>query len=196
MWDQRYATEEYVYGKRANDFLVSVSDRLPPRGRVLCLAEGEGRNAVFLAGRGYEVLAVDSSPVGLKKAQQLAADRQVNIEVQAADLADFEIAPDSWDAIVSIFAHLPRSLRRKIHRQVVSGLRPGGLFILEAYTPQQLQHKTGGPPTVDLMMSLEELKEELAGLVFEHARELVRDIEEGRFHSGASAVVQVIARKP
>ncbi|WP_432823373.1 SAM-dependent methyltransferase [Trichloromonas sp.] len=195
MWDQRYDTEEYVYGTQANDFLVSVSDRMS-QGRVLCLAEGEGRNAVFLAKQGHAVLAVDASAVGLKKARQLAAAQQVKIEIAAADLADFEIGQSSWDAIVSIFCHLPPALRREVHRKVVAGLRPGGLFILEAYTPKQLQFKTGGPPVAELMMTLEGLKEELAGLTFDHAAELERDIIEGRLHFGRGAVVQLVARKP
>ncbi len=196
MWDQRYNAEEYVYGKQPNDFLVSVSEKLPPAGKVLCLAEGEGRNAVFLAKQGHAVLAVDASAVGLKKAQQLAAEQQVKIEVETVNLADYEMVPDSWDAIVSIFCHLPAPLRREVLRKVAAGLRPGGLFILEAYTPAQLQFKTGGPPTADMMISLKDLEQELAGLTFEHAAELERDIHEGRLHFGRSAVVQLVARKP
>lgn len=192
MWDERYSVEEYVYGTRPNDFLASVVDRLP-MGRVLCLAEGEGRNAVFLAERGFEVSAVDNSAVGLAKARKLAGQRGVHIETIVADLTHFEIVPESWDAIVAIFCHLPPPLRRAVHAQAVAGLRPGGAFVLEAYTPAQLRHGTGGPPVVELTMTLDALRDELAGLRFEHAAEIERDIQEGRFHTGVGAVVQVLA---
>jgi SAM-dependent methyltransferase len=167
-----------------------------PPGDVLCLAEGEGRNAVFLARRGHRVLAVDSSAVGLAKAAQLAEEHGVRIETLTADLADFVIEPGCWDAIVSIFCHVPPSIRRTLHRQVVAGLRPGGLFVLEAYTPAQLELRTGGPPTVELLMTLADLREELAGLEFLQAREIERDVVEGRLHTGRGAVVQIVARKP
>ena len=195
MWDQRYRISEYVYGKEPNDFLASVIDRIPPR-RVLSLAEGEGRNAVFLAEQGCDVEAVDSSAVGLEKAQKLAGERSVTITTTVADLRDFTIEPASWDGVVAIFCHLPRPLRARVHEDVVRGLKPGGVFVLEAYTPKQLEYGTGGPPTAELMMSLGELRQELDGLVFEHAAELTRHIEEGKYHSGRGAVVQIFARKP
>lgn len=192
MWDERYSVEEHVYGTRPNDFLASVVDRLP-MGRVLCLAEGEGRNAVFLAERGLDVTAVDSSTVGLAKARKLAGQRGVHIETIVADLAHYEIVPTSWDVIVAIFCHLPPPLRRAVHAQAAAGLCPGGAFVLEAYTPAQLRHGTGGPPVVELMMTLDALRDELTGLRFEHAVEIERDIQEGRFHTGVGAVVQVLA---
>lgn len=194
MWDERYDTEEFVYGREPNAFLAGVSGMMPP-GDVLCLAEGEGRNAVFLAKRGHRVLAVDSSAVGLAKAARLAEENGVRIETVTADLADFVIEPGRWDAIVSIFCHLPPDIRRPLHRQVVKGLRPGGLFVLEGYTPAQLALGTGGPPSAELMMTLAELREELAGLEFLQAGELERDVVEGRLHTGRGAVVQIVARK-
>ncbi|WP_019594236.1 bifunctional 2-polyprenyl-6-hydroxyphenol methylase/3-demethylubiquinol 3-O-methyltransferase UbiG [Thioalkalivibrio sp. ALM2T] len=195
MWDERYAEDDYVYGTEPNDFLRAAVANVP-RGRALCLAEGEGRNAVFLAQQGFEVLAVDSSAVGLQKAQRLAEDRGVQIETLVADLADYAIEPDSWDLIVSIFCHLPADVRHRLHTEVVAGLRPGGVFILEAYTPAQLEWGTGGPPTAELMMTREALTEELDGLEFEEAVERERDVIEGRFHTGRGAVVQVLAHKP
>ncbi|WP_018144168.1 cyclopropane-fatty-acyl-phospholipid synthase family protein [Thioalkalivibrio sp. AKL6] len=195
MWDERYAEDDYVYGTEPNDFLRAAVANVP-RGRALCLAEGEGRNAVFLAQQGFDVLAVDSSAVGLQKAQRLAEDRGVQIETLVADLADYAIEPDSWDLIVSIFCHLPPDVRRRLHAEVVAGLRPGGVFILEAYTPAQLEWGTGGPPTAELMMTREALTEELEGLEFEEAVERERDVIEGRFHTGRGAVVQVLAHKP
>ncbi|ANA39517.1 SAM-dependent methyltransferase [Geobacter anodireducens] len=194
-WNERYDTEEFVYGREPNAFLAGVSAMMPP-GDVLCLAEGEGRNAVFLARRGHRVLAVDASAVGLAKAAQLAEEHGVRIETLTADLADLVIEPGRWDAIVSIFCHVPPPIRRTLHRQAVAGLRPGGLFVLEAYTPAQLEFRTGGPPTVELLMTLADLREELAGLEFLQAREIERDVVEGRLHTGRGAVVQIVARKP
>lgn len=170
--------------------------RLPRGGRVLSLAEGEGRNAVYLAGLGFAVTAVDQSTVGLEKAQRLAAARGVSIETHAADLAEYPIAPNTWDGVVSIFCHLPAAVRRRLYRAVVAGLRPGGVLILEAYRPAQLQFKTGGPPTADLLPTLDDLKSELAGLEFLHAVETEREVLEGTFHTGRAAVVQGIARRP
>jgi len=115
-WDERYDGADYVYGTEPNDFLVSQFGNLPP-GRVLCLAEGEGRNAVFLAEHGFAVTAVDQSVVGLAKAERLAAQRGVQIETIVADLADFSIAPRSWEGIVSIFAHTSPTVRRHVHRR-------------------------------------------------------------------------------
>ena len=195
IWDQRYQRDEYVYGTSPNAFLESAAGYIP-KGRVLCLAEGEGRNAVFLAGRGYDVFAVDASAVGLQKAGRLAAAKGVSIHVEVKDLADYEIRPESWQAVVSIFGHLPPVLRKAVHRSVVAGLCPGGVFILEAYTPAQLKYGTGGPPSAEMMMTLAELGDELAGLKFEHALETERDIREGTQHKGRGAVVQVVAVKP
>jgi Methyltransferase domain len=194
MWNERYSQAEYVYGKNPNDFLVEVVQQIP-KGRVLCLADGEGRNGVYLAQQGCQVTTVDASPIGLEKAQKLAAERSVSIETVVADLAEFPIQPDAWDAIVSIFCHLPPTIRAHVHRQVVTGLRSGGVFVLEAYTPRQLAFKTGGPPTAELTMELATLQQELKGLAFNHAVELERDIQEGLFHRGRSAVVQVVAVK-
>jgi len=195
MWDERYQPDDYVYGTSPNDFLQGQVDRLP-MGRILCPAEGEGRNAVFLAERGFDVTAVDQSSVGLAKAHKLATERGVDITTVVADLTDFQIEPQAWDGIVSIFAHMPPEARRHLHREVVSGLRSGGVFLLEAYRPEQLRYGTGGPPTAEMMMDLNELRVELAGLDFDYAADTVRDIHEGRLHSGQGAVVQVVARKP
>ncbi|QZZ21693.1 class I SAM-dependent methyltransferase [Leptothermofonsia sichuanensis E412] len=190
-WDTRYKAEDYVYGTTANDFLISVADRIPP-GHILCLAEGEGRNAVFLAEKGYTVTAVDFSSVGLQKARQLASERGVSIKTCCADLSEFMIQPNQWQGIVSIFAHLPPEIRVPLHRAVVAGLVMGGAFVLEAYTPQQLQYKTGGPPTAELMMNLSDLQTELNGLEWAIAQEKVRFIQEGTLHNGMSAVVQLL----
>jgi len=194
MWNQRYNSKAYAYGTNANDFLVSMVDRLPT-GKILCLAEGEGRNAVWLAEHGNEVTAVDASDIGLQKAHKLAKSRGVAITTVHADLADYNIGTQQWDAIISIFCHLPPDLRRDVHRDCVKGLRNKGLILLEAYTPLQLEYKTGGPPVAEMMMDVQSLSSELIGLEFLHLQECVREIHEGEFHNGTGAVVQVLAKK-
>jgi SAM-dependent methyltransferase len=195
MWDERYNQPDYVYGKKPNDFLAEMLDKLP-RGKALALADGEGRNGVFLAENGFQVTSVDSSAVGLSKAAKLATEKGVYLETIVRDLAQFKIEPDSWVLIMSIYCHLPPPLRKQIHRDSVQGLRPGGVFLLEAYTPRQLQFKTGGPSMPELLMELAILKEELMGLDFVHGAELVRPVREGALHSGMGAVVQILAIKP
>lgn len=195
MWDQRYGQPGYVFGDQPNDFLRSVAGQIQPGGTVLCLGEGQGRNAVFLAEQGFAVTAMDVSAVGMARAAELAAARGVPLITEVADLNTYRIAPQSWDAIVSIFVHLPAPLRRKIHNHVVGGLKPNGVFVLEAYTPEQLQFGTGGPSSVAVLARLAELRNELGDLTLEHAAELERDVVEGIGHTGHAAVVQILARK-
>jgi hypothetical protein len=195
MWDERYAGADYFYGTEPNDFLRQHAAAMPAAGKVLCLAEGEGRNAVFLAGLGMDVVALDQSAEGLRKTRKLAAARGVTVSTLQADLGHYSIEPASWDAIVAIWCHLPSTLRARVHAQAVAGLKPGGCLLLEAYRPEQLRFGTGGPKDADLMPTLAQLRQELAGLQFEHLAELQRNVHEGQGHSGPSAVVQVIAHR-
>ncbi|MFP5260873.1 MAG: class I SAM-dependent methyltransferase [Blastocatellia bacterium] len=194
MWDERYRAEEYAYGTTPNEFLVEKV-RCIPKGKVLSLAEGEGRNAVFLAKQGYSVTAVDSSLVGLNKARKLAEENDVVVEFIRADLADYDLGENKWDGIVSIFCPLPSLLRKDLYKRVIVGLKEGGVFLLEAYTPDQLKHGTGGGNSVDVMQSEESLRLELAGLRFKHLTELERNVIEGVYHTGIGSVVQAIATK-
>ncbi|HVX40033.1 MAG TPA: class I SAM-dependent methyltransferase [Gemmatimonadaceae bacterium] len=194
MWNERYAAPDFVYGTEPNDFLRSVANRIPP-GPVLCLAEGQGRNAVYLASLGHDVVAVDQSTVGLQRAQELAAARGVTITTEVADLAEYRITPGTWAGIVAIFMHLPPALRAQVLAASVQGLAPGGAFIMEAYRPKQLEYGTGGPGDVSLLVSLDDLRRELAGLRIEHGVETEREIHEGAYHKGHSAVVQMLAFK-
>ena len=194
-WDERYSGREFYYGKEPNDFLKLCANKIPSKGKVLCLAEGEGRNAVYLAKLGFQVVAVDQSPQGLEKLKKLADENGVSIETIVADLENFEIKPNYWDGIVSIWCHVPPTLRRVLHLRVVQGLLCGGALILESYHPRQLEYKTGGPPSADIMMTKDLLKTELSGLNFEILHELDRDVHEGNGHFGKSAVVQCLAIK-
>jgi len=194
MWDKRFSEPGYAYGTEPNGFLVSVADRIPG-GNVLCLAEGEGRNAVYLAGLGYDVTAVDTSSVGLVKAEALAHDRGVTIETVNADLEEYEIEPGVWQGIVSIYCHLPPVVRAALHERCLRGLAPGGVLVLEGFTPRQLELGTGGPKNRELLMELEIIRQELPGLRLEIARELEREVIEGKYHGGTASVVQILAVK-
>lgn len=196
MWDERYSGKDYAYGTAPNDFLREMVSALPS-GRVLCLADGEGRNGVFLAEQGFAVTSVDQSASGMRKARELAASRGVAIETVVADLSEWEMGEGRWDAIVSIFAHMPPAVRGPLHRRVVRALSRGGVFLLEAYTPDQLNTTgTGGPAQAAMMMTLPGLKSELEGLDVLTGVELRRSVDEGKFHSGEGAVVRFLARKP
>lgn len=193
-WNNRYAAPQYFYGETPNAFVADMAAQILP-GPVLCLAEGEGRNAVHLATLGHGVTAVDQSEAGLAKARQLAAGRGVEIETVQADLVSFTIEPGIWAGIIATFAHLPPAIRYKVHAQAVRGLRPGGVFILEAYTPAQLAFDTGGPKSPELLMTLASLRDELEGLELLIGREIEREVREGEGHSGRGAVVQILARR-
>ena len=143
MWNERFGSAEYVYGFEPNDFLREQAMTLP-RGKVLSLAEGEGRNAVWLATQGFDVWSVDSSSAGVAKTLKLAESHGITVHATVGDLADYFIERTTWDVIVSIFAHTPPPIRRRIHQQVVKGLRHGGVYLLEAYTPAQIALGAGG----------------------------------------------------
>ena len=194
MWDERYNTDGYFYGTEPNDFLKSVAGMIPPESSVLCIADGEGRNGVYLAELGHRVTSVDVSAVGLRKAEQLAAGKGVQIETVQADLATHDLGTGCVDAVVSIFCHLPPEPRAQAYRRVAKALKPGGLLILEAYTPEQLKFGTGGPPVPEMMLTADLLRDLLPDLTFERCEELERKVVEGRGHSGQSAVVQAIGR--
>ncbi|WP_370179850.1 cyclopropane-fatty-acyl-phospholipid synthase family protein [Alteriqipengyuania sp.] len=196
MWDERYAADVPAYGEEPNGFLVEAAARLKP-GKVLCLAEGQGRNAVWLAGQGFTVTAMDQSPVGLGYARELAARRGVELETQVGDLADYDLSEAQWDNIVSIFGHLPPELRRSVHQRVVRALKPGGMFLLEAYRPAQLEADgVGGPPDAAMMLDLQIIAQELPELEPVIARKVSREVDEGVYHHGLSETVQYVGRKP
>ena len=194
MWEERYEGNHYLFGTEPNNFLRENSKGLPI-GETLSLGEGEGKNAVFLAGLGHQVTALDASENALLKAKQLAQQKRVRVNTLQTNLYDYQFEAGRWDCIVAIFCHLPSSIRKRVHQQIAHALRPGGVFILEAYTPEQLQYGSGGPPVKALTMELAELRKELAALKMIHAVELTRHIHEGEIRHGKSAVVQVIASK-
>lgn len=193
MWNERYASSDFAYGTEPNSFLVQNASLLTSP--VLSLAEGEGRNAVFLASLGLDVLGVDASDVGLAKAQKLAASRGLAIRTEVADLASYDPPENHYGSVISISAHLPSHVRNKLYPQVERSLKLGGIILLEAYTKSQLSRNTGGPKDPDMLVDLAELEQQFPNCEPILAQEIEREIIEGKFHTGLAYVVQFIARK-
>ena len=192
-WDTRFAEDGFAYGSTPNDFVAERSSQL--KSPVLCLAAGEGRNAVFLAEQGFEVHAVDLSSIGLNKCKALAAERGVELTTEVVDLADYDLGEGKWGSIVAIFAHLPPPLRAKVHAAIANGLAPGGVLLMEMYAQDQLQFGTGGPPKLEMLYTVDLVKTTFPSLTFSHLEQVQRSIVEGRYHTGEAAVVQVIGHK-
>ena len=193
-WNERYAETAYAYGQEANDFLKA--QQIGSDLKVLCLAEGEGRNGVYLAGLGNDVTCVDYSEEGLKKTTQLAVQNGVEVSCICADLGEMQLQANTWDVIVAIFAHFPKLVKSHIWPQIFTALKPGGKLIMEVYDQEQLRFGTGGPQQPDLLYSKEELIELIVGDYQSFQIEKVfRDVHEGAYHNGASATLQVVATK-
>lgn len=198
-WNEMYGGSEYAYGTEPNDFLkiqIESGDMgLKPHARVLCLAEGQGRNAVYLAQQGYDVSMIDYSETGLQKARELADLKGVSIKTICADLSDYSLQLDSWDAIVIVFGHFPAVVRKNVYPQLWGALNEGGILISETYSPKQVEYQTGGPKDPSMMASEEELRGVLKEFSELKMNELVRDIHEGQYHNGTSCVIQLVAVK-
>jgi SAM-dependent methyltransferase len=193
-WDDRFAGAEFAYGTAPNRWLEARAAAIRPGGRVLSLGEGEGRNAVWLAGQGFSVDAVDASAVGLEKASRLAAERGVRISTWVEDLATFQPEPGAYDALVLIYVHLPPSLRGRVHAAGAAALAPGGVVILEAFTPRQFGRPSGGPRQADLFYDAGLLRADFPGVAWDVLEEAEVDLDEGPFHRGPSAVVRGVGR--
>lgn len=190
-WNSRYQGSEYAYGTSPNDYLVTQMALIPKGGRVLCLADGEGRNSVFLAENGFQVTAVELSSEGIEKAKRLASQRGVTVTFVEADVNAVEIKPAAWDGIVSIFLHLPRKLRQALHQRIYAALAPGGVYIYEAYTLDQLGKGTGGPKEPQVLAAPQEVLEDFPQERVHHFFAGERSIYEGPLHSGAGAIAQL-----
>ncbi len=196
-WDERYQTDEYVFGEQPNAFLASQVDLVRRHRRALAVADGEGRNGVWLAEQGLEVVSIDASAVGLAKARRLAARRGVEIETVLADLAAFDWPENAFDLVVAIFIQFADPpLRSAIFGGIKRTLRPGGTLILEGYRAEQLGYCTGGPGELDKLYTLEMLEQAFADMEIVHLRAQDSAITEGRAHAGMSALLDLIARKP
>ena len=195
-WNTRYAEPGYAYGTEPNAFLVSQRRYLKPGMKTLAVADGEGRNGVWLAQQGLDVLSVDASEIGLRKAQELAGDRGVKIHTEKVDLAAWQWPEQEFDVVAAIFVHFPPEVRSRLHRRMLEALKPGGVLILEAFIPAQLSYKSGGPPVLEMLYTAEMLRIDFAGGEILQIEERITDLEEGKYHRGPGAVVRLVLRRP
>jgi SAM-dependent methyltransferase len=193
-WDERYGAPGFAYGTMPNRWLEARASAIRPGGRVLTLGEGEGRNAVWLAEQGFSVDAVDASAVGLEKSRELAARRGVRLRTQVDDLATYRPESKAYDALVLVFVHLPPTIRNLVHTAGARALRPGGVLIIEAFTPLQLGRPSGGPRQADLLYEVATLRSDFPGVDWQVLEEAEIELDEGPFHRGAAAVVHGVGR--
>jgi len=195
MWDARFSQAEPVYGEAPNSFLQSQAFRLKPGMKALVPADGYGRNGIWLAKQGLEVHTVDLSPVGVERARKAALAAGVNVRMKVADLATWNWPSAKYDAVVSIFFHLPPQVRGKIHGAILHALKPGGIVILQAFTPVQLQFNSGGPKQIELLYTAEMLRKDFSGAEALQLEEKEVQLNEGHMHSGPASVVQAVFQR-
>lgn len=197
MWNDRYDTPDYVFGTEPADFLVAHAEHLRPGLRGLAVADGEGRNSVFMAERGVETLAMDMSPNALAKAKALAEARGVAVAHVEASITDWAWEPAAFDVVVAVFIQfLTPAERPGVFAGMVETLKPGGVLMLHGYRPEQLAYGTGGPRAEENLYTEALLRESFAGLEILALESYDREIEEGTGHRGMSALIDLVARKP
>jgi SAM-dependent methyltransferase len=196
-WNRRFGAEDYIFGTAPNAFLAAHKPLLPVSGRALCVADGEGRNSVWLAEQGLEVTAFDFSPVGVEKARRLAAERGVRVRHEVASVYDFPWPEAAFDVVAAIFVQFADpAMRAFMFERMARALASGGVLLLEGYTPRQLEYGTGGPSRAENFYTAPMLRDAFAALRILELREYDADVTEGTRHSGRSALIDLVARKP
>ncbi|MGV8990567.1 MAG: class I SAM-dependent methyltransferase [Thiobacillus sp.] len=196
-WDERYATDDYIFGTAPNVFLASQAGLIRSGMRALAIADGEGRNGVWLAEQGAYVHAIDVSPVALEKARKLAEERRVTLEFEQADVLNWNWPEETYNLVAAIFIQFaPPPERDRIIAGIRRALKPGGVLILQGYTPKQVEFATGGPPDAANMYTAELLRKWFGDWDITHLNEHESFISEGSHHHGLSALIDLVAIKP
>jgi SAM-dependent methyltransferase len=195
MWDERFSQEKLVYGERPNAFLAEQSSRFQPDAKLLVPGDGYGRNGIWLAQQGFDVHTVDWSQVGVERARQTAQAAGVKMLIEQGDLATWRWPLAQFDAVFTIFLHLPPEVRAPIHASMLRAVKPGGLVVLQAFSPGQLKHTSGGPKQVELLYTPEMLREDFAGAEVLQLEAKETEIQEGHMHSGMASVVQGVFQR-
>ena len=195
--NQRFSGPDFLFGRAPNAYLQSKATLLPAKGSALCVADGEGRNSVWLAAQGLDVQAFDISDVGVAKARRLALDSGVTVDFAVADCDQWHWVPQSHDVVAAIFIQFADpAMRQRLFANMAQALKPGGLFILQGYTPRQLEFKTGGPGQLSHLYTAELIADAFKGLDTIELVEYEADLSEGSQHAGRSALLGFVARKP
>jgi SAM-dependent methyltransferase len=196
-WNQRFDRADYLFGTEPNAYLASHHDLFVPGRKVLCVADGEGRNSVWLAERGLQVDAFDLSDVGIAKARKLASLKGVHVNFQQEDCDTRAWQADAYDYVVAIFVQFANpAMRARLFENIIRTLKPEGCLVLQGYTPRQLDYKTGGPPFVEHLYTEELLASSFKALDIVELRTYDAAIEEGGGHLGLSALIGMIGKKP
>ena len=193
MWDQRYSEQEFVYGKGPNLFFKSFIDTHQP-GRILLPGEGEGRNALYAASKGWEVHAVDFSKVARQKALQRAKEANLHIRYDEADLAKWD-GNGTFDYVGLIYAHFPEAFRQSLHRKFCEILSPGGQIFMEAFSQDQIHYNSGGPKDINMLYSIDMLKHDFQELIIEYLNKQIREMNESQYHEGKASIIRFIGQK-
>ena len=196
-WNQRYQEDAYIFGTEPNAWLREHAHVWQPGQRVLCVADGEGRNSVWLAGQGLEVDAFDVASVGVAKARRLAAEKGVSVNFSVSDCDTYPWPQEAFDGVAAIFVQFADpAMRARLFANIRRSLKPGGVLVLQGYTPKQLDYKTGGPPQLSHLYTEAMLREALADLEIVTLREYEAELAEGSGHHGRSALIGMVARRP
>lgn len=196
-WDARYDRRDYFYGTAPADFVMRHAADLPSGSRALCVADGEGRNSVWLAARGLDVTAMDASARGLDKARALAADRGVQVDFRHADIADWDWSARTYDAVLAVYIQFAApQMRARIFAGLDTALRPGGLLLLHGFAPRQVDYGTGGPPERANMYTLDMLRAAFPDYLPLHMADYDAHVDSGAGHSGLAAMVDFVGVKP
>ena len=196
-WNTRYAIRDYLFGTSPNAFLKAETRRLKPGSLVLALADGEGRNGVFLAEKGMKVHSVDFADNAIAKARRLAAARNVDMQIEKADVLNWDWPVSRYDALIAIFIQFAApDERAKLFGNMKRAVKPGGLILMEGYGPKQMDYKTGGPGISERLSTVEILEKHFSDGEIVDLVEYDCEIEEGKRHSGMSALIDLVAQKP
>jgi 2-polyprenyl-3-methyl-5-hydroxy-6-metoxy-1,4-benzoquinol methylase len=196
-WNQRFSGDDYLFGREPNDYLRSKAPLLPAGGSVLCVADGEGRNSVWLARQGFKVEAFDISEVGVTKARRLASEAGVSVDHTVADCEQYNWTAQRHDGVVAVFIQFADpEMRTRLFANIVRSLKPGGVLILQGYTPLQLEYKTGGPGQLSHLYTADLVREAFKDLQVVELVEYEAELNEGARHAGRSALLGLVATQP
>ncbi len=194
-WNRRYSENELAYGFPPNRYLQEKSYLLKPGRRILAAGDGEGHNGIWLARQQLDVWSVDFSMAGLKKERELLQKTGVSVKLLCVDLGNWWWPPNFFDAVVIIFVHFSPHIRRQVHHQMISTLKPSGYLIMQSFQVGQLRYDSGGPRVVEILYTAQQLQEDFADMTILELEDSVEFLQEGNYHTGEAAVINLLAQK-